>query len=276
MLSIRSQELGRAPRPLSTGPVFVGGEATSTTAASSARPRQRSPSPSTTRVGPRSARRASDPDPYVRHAWWVRGTSEPWANSLPTTPLRSEPVSGWSSPLRAFSTGQMPRTAAVRDYPRTGSLRVRSRDCRRRLARNGRFGVATEVPGGCRRGAPTRRSARRSPSPEVARRAHLRVRWRDSAFALCPAVAAHFAGYRARRRSIEDGEVCGSRKRPTQLRRLGRSGLGSPCWSMRPVTRRGARARGSIGRAGRRGGTARRSRRRRSAHEPARVPRGGH
>ncbi len=36
-----------------------------------------------------------------------------------------EPVADSSSSGRTFSTGQIPRTAAVRDYPTTGSLRVR-------------------------------------------------------------------------------------------------------------------------------------------------------
>ena len=43
-------------------------------------------------------------DRHVQDAWLVRSTSGPWSHSLPTTLLRSEPVAGWSSPLRAFST----------------------------------------------------------------------------------------------------------------------------------------------------------------------------
>ena len=57
----------------------------------------------------------------------------------------------------ALSTGQIPRSAAVP----TGSLRVRSRNRRRGLARNGPLGAAVELPGGCRRRAPTRRSVLR-------------------------------------------------------------------------------------------------------------------
>jgi hypothetical protein len=53
----------------------------------------------------RSARRASDPDAYVRHAWWVRGTSGPWAHSLPTT-AAVEAVARGPSPRRAFATRQ--------------------------------------------------------------------------------------------------------------------------------------------------------------------------
>ena len=54
------------------------------------------------------------------------------------------------------STGQTPRSAAVRDYPTTGSLCVLSRNRRRGLARNGPLGAAMELLGGCRRRAPTR------------------------------------------------------------------------------------------------------------------------
>ena len=93
---------------------------------------------------------------FVQDAWWVRSSSAPWSHSLPTTLPQFEPVAGWSSSGRTFGTGQIPRTAAVRDYPTTGSLRVLSRNRRRGLARNGPLGAAIELPGGCRRRAPIR------------------------------------------------------------------------------------------------------------------------
>jgi hypothetical protein len=67
------------------------------------------------------------------------------------------PGAGWSSSGRTFSTGQTPRTAAVRDCPTTGALRVLSRNRRRRPARNGPLGAAMELPCGCCGRAPTRR-----------------------------------------------------------------------------------------------------------------------
>ena len=72
----------------------------------------------------------------------VGSTSAPWSHSLPTTWLQGGHLAGWSSSGRTFSAGQTPRTAAVRDYPTTGSLRVLSRKRRRGLARNGPLGAA--------------------------------------------------------------------------------------------------------------------------------------
>ena len=107
-------------------------------------------------VSPQLGGRPGDADRRVQDPWWVRSTSEPWAHSLPTMLPQFDRGAGWSSSGRTFSTGQTPRTAAVRDYPTTGSLRVLSRNRRRGLARNGPLGAAMELPGGCRRRAPTR------------------------------------------------------------------------------------------------------------------------
>ena len=84
----------------------------------------------------------------LRDAWSVRSTSGPWSHSLPTTWPRFEPVAGWPSSGRTFSTGQIPLTATVHDSPMTGSLRVLSRNCLRGLALNGPLGAAMELEGG--------------------------------------------------------------------------------------------------------------------------------
>ena len=97
-------------------------------------------------------KRAGFPAGRVVGKEYVRAVGAFLTNDLP----QFEPVAGWSSSGRTFSTGQIPRTAAVRDYPTTGSLHVLSCSRRRGLARNGPLGAAIELPGGCRRRAPTR------------------------------------------------------------------------------------------------------------------------
>jgi hypothetical protein len=138
---------------------------------------------------------------FLPDAWWVRSTSGPWSHSLPTTWPQFEPVAGWSPSGRTFHTCQMPRMAAVRDYPTTGSLRVLSRNRRRGLARNGSPRAAIELPGECRRRAPTRRSgaahrgvrASGKGARSLCRGPHDRV----LVCSLCAPRGLQFAGYRA-------------------------------------------------------------------------------
>jgi hypothetical protein len=135
----------------------------------------------------------------------VRSASGPWSHSLPTTRPRFEPVAGWSSSGGRSVQAEHPGRHGPR-LSTTGSLRVLSRNCRRGLARNGPLGAAVELPGGCRRRAPTRRSAwRRSeasigqPAAETRhqndQRSHSRrcalMRRRVRAASVSPAAAAH-------------------------------------------------------------------------------------
>ena len=66
------------------------------------------------------------------------------------------------SPVERCSRGSLqPIVKFQRLIAATVSLRVLSRNCRGRLARKGPIGAAIELPGGCRRRAPTSRSGRR-------------------------------------------------------------------------------------------------------------------
>ena len=92
-------------------------------------------------------------------SWWVRSSSGPWSHSLPTTWPQSQHVIGWF--MIGADVQYRPDTQDG-SLPRLSDDGLRrdflSRNRRRYSARSGPLDAAVELPGGCRRPAPARRS----------------------------------------------------------------------------------------------------------------------